>query len=182
MKKVDRKTAIRKLTFSALFLALALIVSVLENMLPPLVPIMPYAKIGLSNIILLMCFLLVGIWEGYIVLIIKCILASVFAANMGSLMWSLPAALVAYSVMVGLYYCKIFSTTAISIAGGVIHNVVQMLVAWIIVGKGVMTFLPYMIIAGALAGLVTGIICHFIVETLKEKVNPNLKEAKEKHE
>ena len=114
MRKVDKKIAIRKITFSALFLALALIVSVLENMIPPLIPMLPYAKIGLCNIVLLMCFLLVGVWEGYIVLVIKCVLAAVFAGNMGMLIWSLPAALISYTVMVALYYAKIFSTTGFS--------------------------------------------------------------------
>ena len=172
MRKVDKKIAIRKITFSALFLALALIVSVLENMIPPLIPVLPYAKIGLCNIVLLMCFLLVGVWEGYIVLVIKCILAAVFAGNMGMLIWSLPAALISYTVMVGLYYAKIFSTTGISVAGGLIHNMVQMFVGAIVVGASILTFMPYMMLAGGIAGLITGILCHVLVETLKDKINP----------
>lgn len=172
MRKVDKKIAIRKITFSALFLALALIVSVLENMIPPLVPMLPYAKIGLCNIVLLMCFLLVGVWEGYIVLVIKCILAAVFAGNMGMLIWSLPSALISYSVMVGLYYARIFSTTAISVAGGLFHNMVQMFIGAIVVGTSILTFMPYMMLAGGIAGLITGILCHILVEVLKDKINP----------
>ena len=73
--------------------------------------------------------------------------------------------------MVGLYYARIFSTIAISVAGGLIHNMVQMFVGAIVVGTSILTFMPYMMLAGGIAGLITGILCHVLVETLKDKIN-----------
>ncbi|MEG1529158.1 MAG: Gx transporter family protein [Clostridia bacterium] len=165
----SRQLTTKRIALSGLFLALALIVSLLENMLPPIIPMLPYAKIGLSNIILLMCFLIIGVWEGYIVLVLKCVLAAVFAGNMSALLWSLPSAFVAYTVMVGLFYLKKFSTTGLSMAGGMLHNLTQILVASVIVGKTVFAYLPYMLLAGGIAGLVTGVICHFFVERFRDK-------------
>lgn len=168
--KLSRMTT-RRITACALFLALALIVSLLENMLPPIVPALPYAKLGLSNTVLLACFLLIGVWEGYIVLVLKCLLAAVFAGNMSALIWSLPSAIIAYTVMVVLFKTRLFSTAGLSVAGGMIHNITQILVATIVIGQSVFAFLPYMLLAGGLAGLVTGIICHFFVEAFKGKLS-----------
>ena len=167
MKNVNAKGV----ALSGIMLALALIVALLESMIPPIVPMLPYAKLGLTNVVLLACFLLVGVWEGYVVLVIKCVLSAVYAGNMAMLLWSLPSALVAYTAMVLLHRTKLFSVTGLSVTGGMLHNFTQILVATIVVGKSVFFYLPYMLLAGGVAGLVTGVICHFAVNGLKDKVS-----------
>lgn len=167
MKNVNAK----RVALSGIMLALALIVALLESMIPPIVPMLPYAKLGLTNVVLLACFLLVGMWEGYVVLVIKCVLSAVYAGNMAMLLWSLPSALVAYTAMVLLHRTKLFSVTGLSVTGGMLHNFTQILVATIVVGKSVFFYLPYMLLAGGVAGLVTGVICHFAVNGLKDKVS-----------
>lgn len=157
-RNVSRKTAL-----SGLFLALALIVSLLENLLPPIVPALPYAKLGLGNVILLMCFLLVGVGEGYCVLLLKCLLAAVFAGNFSSMLWSVPAALAAYTVMIVMHRTRLFSVAALSVTGGMVHNAVQIAVGAGVVGGAVVAYLPYMLVAGGVAGLATGIACHFVI-------------------
>ena len=167
MKNVNAK----RVALAGIMLALALIVALLESMIPPIVPMLPYAKLGLTNVVLLACFLLVGVWEGYVVLVIKCVLSAVYAGNMAMLLWSLPSALVAYTAMVLLHRTKLFSVTGLSMTGGMLHNFTQILVATIVVGKSVFFYLPYMLLAGGVAGLVTGVICHFAVNGLKDKVS-----------
>lgn len=161
----------KRVALAGIMLALALIVALLESMIPPIVPMLPYAKLGLTNVVLLACFLLVGVWEGYVVLVIKCVLSAVYAGNMAMLLWSLPSALVAYTAMVLLHRTKLFSVTGLSVTGGMLHNFTQILVATIVVGKSVFFYLPYMLLAGGVAGLVTGVICHFAVNGLKDKVS-----------
>lgn len=153
----------KKIALSGLFLALALIVSLLESLLPPIVPALPYAKLGLGNVVLLMCFVLVGVREGYCVLLLRCLLAAVFAGNFSSLMWSVPAALAAYTAMYLLYKTRFFSTVALSAAGGMVHNAVQMAVGVGVAGSAVAAYLPYMLVAGGVAGVATGIVCHFVL-------------------
>lgn len=153
----------KKIALSGLFLALALIVSLLESLLPPIVPALPYAKLGLGNVVLLMCFVLVGVGEGYCVLLLRCLLAAVFAGNFSSLMWSVPAALAAYTAMYLLYKTRFFSTVALSAVGGMVHNAVQMAVGVGVAGSAVAAYLPYMLVAGGVAGVATGIVCHFVL-------------------
>ena len=160
----------KRVAVSGVMLALALIVSLVENMIPPIVPMLPYAKLGLTNVVLLACFILVGVWEGYVILVLKCLMSAVYAGNFAMLLWSVPAALVSYTVMVLLYKTKLFSVTGLSVTGGMLHNFTQILVATIIVGKSVFFYLPYMLLAGGIAGLVTGVICHFAVRGLKDVI------------
>ncbi len=162
-----RKLNSRKIALSGLLLALALIISVVENYLPPIIPALPYAKIGLGNVVLLASFMLLGVWQGYCILLLRCLLTAVFAGNYVALLWSLPSALVAYTVMIILYKSRLFSVCGVSIVGGMLHNFVQILVATIVVGKSVFAYLPYMMLAGALAGFATGTICYFVLKAVK---------------
>ncbi len=166
---MKKKFNAKKVAYSGLFLALALIVSLIESYVPPIIPVLPYAKIGLGNVVLLACFLCLGVWEGYIVLVLRCLLSAVFAGNYLALAWSLPSAFVAYTAMVLLYKTKFFSVCGVSIVGGILHNFVQICVACAIIGKSVLAYLPYMMLAGALAGFVTGTICYFVCKTVKYK-------------
>ena len=171
-----KKNVTKKIALSGLFLALALIVSLLESLLPPIVPALPYAKLGLGNVVLLMCFVLVGVREGYCVLLLRCLLAAVFAGNFSSLMWSVPAALAAYTAMYLLYKTRFFSTVALSAVGGMVHNAVQMAVGVGVAGSAVAAYLPYMLVAGGVAGVATGIVCHFVL-AVAERGNPVVNRA-----
>lgn len=161
-----KKTTTKKIALTGLYLALALIVSLIENLIPPIVPMLPYAKIGLGNVVLLLCFLTLGVWEGYVVLALRCLLMGVFSANMASLIWSVPSAFVAYTLMVLLVKSRIFSVAAVSVAGGMTHNLVQIIVAGFAVGNAVYAYLPYMLLAGGIAGLVTGVLCQLLSSAL----------------
>lgn len=162
--KMDSK----KITKIALVLAIALIVSLVENILPPLVPVLPFAKLGLTNVVLLFAILIIGVPEGFLILILKCLFMAIFSANFSALIWSFPAGIVAYIVMTLMKYSKIFSITGISAAGGIIHNVMQILIAIAILGNSVVFYLPYMILAGGVAGLVTGIICQLLYISIEK--------------
>ena len=146
-----KKYPAKKVALAGLFLALALIVSLLESLIPPLVPALPYAKLGLANAVLLACFLLVGAGEGFVVLLLKCLLAAVFSGNFAALAWSVPASLAAYAVMIAMCKARIFSVTAVSAAGGMVHNAVQIAVGVAAAGAAVAVYLPYMLLAGAVA-------------------------------
>ena len=79
--KEPPKFTTRRVALCGLFLSLALIVSLIASYIPPIIPALPYAKIGLGNVVLLACFLLLGVLEGYIVLVLRCVLSAVFAEN-----------------------------------------------------------------------------------------------------
>lgn len=57
-----------------------------------------------------------------------------------------------------------FSLPAISVAGGVAHNIGQILVAWAVLGSAVLYYLPVLIVSGLIAGFVTGIIAYYVIK------------------
>ena len=162
MMKNKKSLTAKKIVNVGLLLAVALIVSLIENMLPPLVPVMPYAKLGLGNVVLLFCFLLVGWREGMLVLVLRCVLTAVFSGNYVALLWSLPSGIVAYCIMIFMIKSKLFSVPATSAMGGIAHNFTQIIVASVIIGNSVFWYLPYMLLLGGLCGLFTGLACHYL--------------------
>lgn len=173
MKRINSTSnTSRKVAKTGIFLAVALIVALIENMLPPIIPVLPYAKLGLSNIVLLLCLLNLGIAEGFIVAVLKCLLAALFAGNPVSVLWSLPAAIVSFGIMAIFNKLKIFSVTGMSAAGGMAHNFTQILVASIIIGQSVFAYLPYMLFAGGFAGVFTGILGQLLYSRYKKEL-PN---------
>ena len=162
MKKDKKSLTAKKIANVGLLLAVALIVSLVENMLPPLVPVMPYAKLGLGNVVLLFCFLLVGWREGGLILILRCVLMAVFSGNYVALLWSLPSGIVAYCIMIFMIKSKLFSVPATSAMGAMAHNFTQIIIASVIIGNSVFGYLPYMLLLGGLCGLFTGLACHYL--------------------
>jgi len=74
--------------------------------------------------------------------------------------------------MLLLFRLKIFSIAGISSAGGIIHNAAQILISVFLVGESILLYLPFMMLAGGIAGLITGLICHYAVIYLKNGAKP----------
>lgn len=145
-------------------LALSLILSLVENMLPPLLPALPYAKLGLSNVVIMLLFVVSNAKYAYPVLILKCVLSALFAGAPTMMLYSLPAGLVSFTVVMLLLKSKNTGIVAVSAAGAIVHNTVQVFVGMIIAGAAVISLLPYMMLAGGAAGIVTGFIVFFAVK------------------
>ena len=155
----------------SLFTALALIMALVENALPPLFWFAPGAKLGLSNLISLVALFTDGIAGGYVVLIVRIMLASIFGGNFFSLVYSIPAGLISFTIQVFLakFLMKRISVVTISIIGGVVHNLIQTLIASLITGVNLYSLTIYTLPAGFIAGLFVGIVAYFILKRLPDK-------------
>lgn len=164
--------AIKRLTRIALFTSIALILSLVENALPPLLVFAPGAKMGLSNVVSLIALIILGYSDAFIILIARCILGAIFGGNVSALLYSLPAGLFSLSAQLLLYHFlfKHISILAISFIGAVIHNFVQIVVASLIVGVNLLAVLPLMLLASVVAGIFVGIVTFFIIKYLPSKV------------
>lgn len=157
----------------ALFVAIALIMHFVESALPPLLPFAPGAKMGLSNVVSLIAMVILGYADAGIILVLRCLLASIFGGNISSLMYSLPAGVISLALMMVMYrflFPKI-SLMAISFVGAVAHNVAQVFVASLILESfSIMALLPLMLIASVIAGLFIGIVGFFVIKYLPTSV------------
>ncbi|MCK9575102.1 MAG: Gx transporter family protein [Clostridia bacterium] len=152
-----------------IFTALALIMYFVESMFPPVIPLIPYAKIGLSNVVSFLALIMLGFNSGLIIVVLKCFLGSLFTGNIFALAFSLSGGIMSYFAMFLLYkYAyKHMSLTGISIVGALVHNITQVIVACLMI-KNVFTviILPYMLAFSLVAGVITGLTVYYVVKNL----------------
>ena len=56
------------------------------------------------------------------------------------------------------------SCVAVSVLGGVLHNLGQILMAWALMGRNVVYYLPVLILSGTVAGVVIGVVSALLVK------------------
>lgn len=159
MKQSER---LRRMTTLSLLFALAMIFSFVESRLPTFIPI-PGVKLGLCNVVVIFALLRLGAPSAIGVSLLRVLLSSILFGNMAAFFYSLAGAALSLAVMILLKKTNLFSAVGISVAGGVMHNAGQLLMAWIILGTaGVMYYLPVLVIAGTLAGALIGLAAAYI--------------------
>lgn len=157
---MQRKNALRikKITFLALFASLALLLSYVEMLLPPIFTGVPGIKMGLPNIVIILILYRFGIKEAAIVSFVRLLIVSVLFGNITMLWYSLAGAVLSLAVMGILKKLDILSTVGVSVAGAIMHNVGQMIVAMLLMQTSEIGY--YMIvlsITGTIAGIFIGL-------------------------
>ena len=165
-----------KIVLCAIFSTLATITFTIENLFPPL--ILPGARLGLSNVFILLSIILLGSLYGFITLTVKILLGSLFGGNVSALMYSLPAAIISFSVQTSLiYFIKKVSIVAVSVVGAVINITVQNCVFCLVTRMSeYLIYLPYLAIISIIGGIAVGFIVYLILRRIPTTKNYSKKE------
>lgn len=165
-KSLNTKVSAKKIALCALFSAMALIAFTIESLIPPIV--IPGAKIGVSNIFILLATICLGYPYGIAVLIVKVTLGSVFAGNISSIMYSLPAGALALTCeILLLYFAKKVSVIAVSVAGSVINITAQNVVFCLVTKTSAyLCYLPYLALIGVVSGIAVGFAVYLCVKLM----------------
>lgn len=165
-----RNLSLKKLALCGLLSALSLITFLIENLFPPL--IIPGAKIGLSNVFILLSALILGAGYGYITLIIKVLLGSFFSGNISAIVFSLPSGAIALTLeVIALYFIKRSSIISVSVLGAVVNITTQNLIFCIYTQTPqYLVYLPYLALIGVLGGIITGFAVYIICKRLPKKL------------
>lgn len=165
MKKQDRNL-LHKTAYIGLFLAVALICSYIETLIPFSFGI-PGVKLGLTNVVIILMLYTVGEKEAFLVSILRIVLVGFLFGNMFSILYSLSGGLLSYVMMVLLRKTECFSCISVSVAGGISHNIGQILVAaWIVQNFNIMFYIPVLLVAGLVTGLLIGILAQELIVRL----------------
>ena len=157
-----------KVAYFGVFTALALIFSYVETLIPINFGI-PGVKLGLANLIIVIALYKMRLREVYLLSIVRVLLSGFIFGNYFSIIYSLAGGLLSLTVMSVFKRKDGFSIMGISIAGGVFHNVGQLIVAMLVVETfSVAYYVPVLLIAGMITGLLIGIVSN---EMLKRLVN-----------
>lgn len=160
----------KKLTVLALTIAVAMILSYLESMIPAFVAI-PGIKMGLANIAVVFALYKLGWKEATGVSLLRVMLVSLLFGHLASFFYSFAGAVLSLLGMILLKKTGRFSEVAVSVTGGVLHNIGQIAMACILLETDVVRFyLPFLILSGTLAGVVIGVAAAILVRRVKVEV------------
>ena len=156
----------KRTAFYGMFLALALVAGYVEQLLPINLGV-PGVKLGLANIVTMVLLYTVGIRAAAGIAAIRILLAGILFGTGFSIVYSAAGAVLSILVMTALKSTKQFSCISVSVAGGVFHNVGQILVAILILETGALVYyLPVLILSGLIAGIVIGILSGLLMRRL----------------
>ncbi|MCI7607012.1 MAG: Gx transporter family protein [Spirochaetales bacterium] len=160
----------RKIARMGLLVALSMILSYVESLIPAFVAV-PGVKVGLANIVVVFALYTLGPIEALAVSLIRVVLSSLLFGSVLSLLYSLSGALLSLVGMILMKKAKIFSITVVSVTGGVLHNVGQILVACLVLETDVLLYyLPVLILSGTITGAVIGIIASLVIKRLENNL------------
>lgn len=152
---------VRKMLVMALFVSLSLVMYYIENLLPSIQFVAPGVKLGLSNIIILICLVIYGFRDSFTVFFLKTLISSFFAAGFSSFMYSFVGGLFSLVIMFLLLKSKKieFSLIGISVEGSVFFNIGQLLVAsFILNNEKVFYYLPICLVFSVATGVFVGLV------------------------
>ena len=154
----------RRLTALSLTVSFALILSFIESRIPAFVAI-PGIKVGLANIAIIFTLYKFGIGEAIAVSLVRvCLMATLFGSPV-SFIYSLTGAVLSLSVMLLLKKLTPLSEVAVSVSGGVMHNIGQICAASVMLGTNVvMYYLPFLLLSGTIAGIAVGVASGILIK------------------
>ena len=158
----------KKVAFLGLSITLAMVLSFVESQIPVFTTI-PGMKVGLPNLVLVFLLYRVGWKETVIVSIIRVGLVALLFGNLQSLIFSVSGAALSLTGMILLKKTQLFSPIAVSVAGGVLHNIGQILAAclWTQTAQ-IAYYLPALLVSGICAGIVIGLVAGLLLKRLEK--------------
>lgn len=160
MKQTRQKT--QRVALMGLLLSLMLILGFVESRLP--VPGLPGVKLGLSNGVLLFALYLLDIPSALLLMVLKILLSGFLFGNPSSMMYAAAGGIVSLAGMILLSRSKELSPVAVSMAGGLLHNVGQVGLAMIILQTpGLLVYMAILMAVGMVTGLATGLAAKAVI-------------------
>ena len=118
----------KKLSYLGLFAAVAIIFGYVESLIPFFAGI-PGMKLGLANLAVLFILEKYTWKEAVLVSVVRIIVIGFMFGNLFSILYSLAGAALSLAVMTFMKKKSGFSILGISVAGGVSHNIGQLIIA-----------------------------------------------------
>jgi len=158
----------KKLTLTALLTATALVLSIVEGMFV-FVPQCPGVKVGLSNIAVMFALFFLDKKTAFAIGFLKSFFALVTRGAMAGLL-SLSGGISSIIVMIILIsFTKDSSTSIVSIAAALTHNIAQFGVISIVYAPmSMLPYLPILIISGIVFGIANAVFLHAVTPALSK--------------
>ena len=157
--KTVMKNSTKKIALLGVMASVALVLSYLEALLPPVWAAVPGIKMGLPNIIMVFLLYRFGVKECAVVSFIRIFIVSLLFGSVMTMAYSLAGAFLSVTLMAICKKTNLFSVVGTSIVGGVAHNAGQIIVAIFLFNTvQIGYYMAVLAVTGTVAGVAIGII------------------------
>lgn len=164
------------LTAIAMLSGLALALSWLESLIP-FQPGLPGVKLGLANLVIVFALCRMDVRSAFLINAVRILLAGILFSGPFGTLYSMAGGAVSLAVMAGLRIwnrrreaagkADLFSIFGISMAGGVFHNLGQLVIAILFVSSlNLIYYFPVMILSGIVTGFINGAAARLLLQKL----------------
>ncbi len=170
MKKEKKGIKTKKIASYGIMIALALVFSYVESQIPAFFAV-PGMKLGLTNVVVLLALYKMGNGSAMAINILRIVLVSAMFGGPSAMMYSLAGGLLSTVVMILLKKTDKFRIVTVSVAGGISHNIGQIIVAVIVLNTtGIAWYLLMLWFTGMVTGAVIGVLGAELVKRLPDKL------------
>lgn len=167
MKTLSSDKRIRIVAIDALLTTAALMLSFIEAIIPLDFLPLPGFRIGLANIAITVAAFSLSPVHAAIVSLLRVIIVFLLFGNPTSFIFSLAGGVL---VIIALFVLKNnsahLSFVGISVICATLHNFGQFVAAWFLVGRAVMSYLPFLLLASLVFGTLNGITLNLLPEKI----------------
>lgn len=159
----------KKVALLGILTSVALILSYIEAILPPVWSAVPGIKMGFPNIVIIFILYRFGVKEAAIVSFIRIFIVALLFGNVMTLAYSCAGAFLSIALMAICKRINIFSVVGTSIVGGVAHNLGQILVAIFLFDTvQIGYYMAVLAITGTVAGVFIGLAGALLLKRLEK--------------
>ena len=157
----------------SMFLALAVVLNIIESFIPLFNGYIPGLKLGLANTITLTVLYVYGFKDDLYLSILRVFLVGILRTGLFSIpfFFSLSGSLLSIVVMYLVSKIKTFSIIGVSIIGSITHSLGQILISFIIINTKMVYYLPILLLFSIPTGIIVGIISKELIRYIEIDLN-----------
>lgn len=162
---------VKNMAFYGMCISLALALAYVEVLLPPVFASVPGIKMGLPNIILIFLLYRRGWVSAITVSLLRMVLVTLLFGNWMALFYSLAGGVLSMATMALLKRLNFLSTTGVSVAGAITHNVGQILMAMLLLNTAELGYyLIVLAVTGTIAGIFIGLCGSLLIHRIPQQM------------
>ncbi len=156
----------RKVAMYGMLVALAFLLSYVETLIPFSFGV-PGIKLGLANLVTVTALFCMGERQACWLSLVRIVLAGLTFGSLSVMAYSLAGGLLSLACMIGAKKVFRWEMVPVSVAGGIAHNLGQLLLAvWAVKTGALWYYLPALLAAGTAAGFVIGLLGGLVAERI----------------
>lgn len=156
----------KRVCFYGIMAALCMVLGYLEHLVS-FDFIAPGIKLGLANSVVLLLVARNDIKGAFLVNITRILLSALLFSAPSTLIYSLSAGLVSTAVMALARKWGKLSIIGFSVAGATVHNIIQFICAFLLLGAGVIYYLPLLLVSAVISGVIIGLLAKTVFEKIR---------------